>query len=58
MKKSDKYIYRQGTQITDQGSRIYEVDGMRAPSVTTILAKTKKQEYLDAWIKKVGSEKA
>ena len=55
MKKSNKYSYIQGTQITDQGSRIYEVNGMRAPSVTTILAKTKDQEYLTAWKNKVRS---
>ena len=58
MKKSDKYKYAHATQLTDHGSRVYEVSGMRMPSVTTILAKTKKQEYLDAWIKKVGSERA
>ncbi len=58
MKKSNKYNYIQGTQITDQGSRVYEIDGMRSPSVTTILAKTKNQEYLTAWKNKVGHEKA
>jgi len=60
LKKSNRYNYLQGKQITDEesGSRVYDFQGVRLPSVTTILAKTKNQEYLTAWKNKVGHEKA
>ena len=44
--KNFKYKYHQGTRNTDHGSRIYNIAGFKLPSVTTILAKTKDQEYL------------
>ena len=60
MKKSNKYSYIQGKQITDAGTGIrhYDFAGERLPSVTTILAKTKDQSYLTNWKKKVGHEEA
>ena len=60
MKKSNKYSYIQGKQITDAGTGIrhYDFAGVRLPSVTTILAKTKDQSYLTNWKKKVGHEEA
>ncbi len=60
MKKSNKYHYIHGTQITDHatGTRFYDFQGIKLPSVTTILAKTKNQEYLTRWKNKVGHEKA
>ena len=60
MKKSNKYSYITGKQITDvdTGTRFYDFQGMRLPSVTTILAKTKNQAYLTAWKNKVGHEQA
>ena len=60
MKKSNKYKYIQGKQITDvdTGIRFYDFAGARLPSVTTILAKTKDQTYLTNWKNKVGHEKA
>ena len=58
MKHNPKYKYLGGTSITDRGSRTYSVQGMRLPSVTTILAKTKDQTYLKRWRKKVGDEEA
>ena len=60
MKKSNKYSYIQGKQLTDHdtGTRFYDFQGIRLPSVTTILAKTKNQEYLTAWKNKVGHDKA
>mgnify|MGYP003653679430 CR=1 FL=1 len=60
IKKSNKYSYIQGKQITEQetGIRHYDFAGVRLPSVTTILAKTKNQSYLTAWKNKVGHEKA
>ena len=60
MKKSKKYNYISGKQITDSktGTRFYDFKRIKLPSVTTILAKTKNQEYLTAWKNKVGHEKA
>jgi len=60
VKKSNKYSYISGKQITDvdTGTRFYDFQGIRLPSVTTILAKTKNQEYLTAWKNKVGHAKA
>jgi len=60
IKKSNKYSYIQGNQITDvdTGTRYYDFQGMRLPSVTTILAKTKDQTYLTNWKNRVGHEEA
>ena len=58
MKKNNKYTYVRGTQAMEHGSRIYDFDGMRMPSVTTILSKTKDQSFLTAWKNKVGPENA
>jgi len=53
-----KYKYHQGTRTTDQGTRTYDIQGYKLPSVTTILARTKDQEYLTRWKNKVGHEEA
>jgi len=45
IKYNQKYTYTQGTQITDQGTRNYDIAGQRLPSVTTILGKTKDQKF-------------
>ena len=58
MKKSDRYSYVKGTQIEDHGSRIYDVNGYRLPSVTTILGRTKDQQFLKDWKAKVGEQEA
>jgi hypothetical protein len=60
MNKNDKYNYLTGKQITDHesGTRVYEIVGNRLPSVTTILGKTKDQEFLKKWKAKVGEAKA
>ena len=58
LKKSDKYKYISGTQITDQGSRTYDINGSRLPSVTTILSATKNQQFLKDWKAKVGETEA
>jgi len=58
MKKNNKYTYVRGTQAMEHGSRIYDFNGMRMPSVTTILSKTKDQSFLTAWKNKVGHENA
>jgi len=57
LKKSNKYRYISGQRYEHHGSRTYDFGGIRLPSVTTVLAKTKNQEYLTAW-NKVGHEKA
>ena len=60
MKKSNKYKYIQGKQITDHetGKRIYDINNSRLPSVTTILAATKNQQFLKDWKAKVGEQEA
>ena len=58
MKKNEKYNYVQVSRNPDQGSRTYDVGGTKLPSVTTILAQTKDQSYLDRWKAKVGYEEA
>ena len=42
IKKSNKYSYIRGKQLTDPGSgtRVYDIDNSRLPSVTTILGTT------------------
>ena len=60
MKKSNKYNYIQGKQITDHesGKRVYDINNSRLPSVTTILAATKNQQFLKDWKDRVGKEEA
>ena len=60
MKKSNKYKYIQGKQITDHetGTRVYDIVGTRLPSVTTVLGATKNQQFLKDWKAKVGTEEA
>ncbi len=60
MKKSNKFNYIRGKQITDEesGTRIYDIVGSRLPSVTTILGKTKNQQFLKDWKAKVGETEA
>ena len=60
LKKSNKYNYLQGKQITDEesGSRVYDFNGSRLPSVTTILSATKNQQFLKDWKAKVGETEA
>ena len=58
LKKSNKFNYIQGKRTEEHGSRIYDILGMRLPSVTSILAKTKDQKYLTDWKNKVGHEEA
>ena len=60
MKKSNKYNYIQGKQITDpdSGNRVYDFNGSRLPSVTTVLGQTKNQQFLKDWKDRVGKEEA
>ena len=58
MKKSNKYNYIEGKQITDPetGKRVYEISNYRLPSVTTILGATKDQKFLKDWKARVGEK--
>jgi len=60
LKKSNKFNYIEGKQITDEesGKRIYDIVGTRLPSVTTILGQTKNQQFLKNWKAKVGEQEA
>tara|TARA_R100001015_G_C4631314_1_gene193724 strand:- start:937 stop:1653 length:717 start_codon:yes stop_codon:yes gene_type:complete len=58
MKHNNKYNYVDGRQITLDGYRVYDVNGARLPSVTTILGATKDQQFLKDWIEKVGEKEA
>ena len=60
LKKSNNFNYIQGKQITDEesGHRIYDIVGYRLPSVTTILGRTKNQQFLKDWKARVGEQEA
>ena len=60
IKKSNKYNYIQGKQLTDPGTgtRVYDIVGTRLPSVTTILGATKNKQFLKDWKAKVGEAEA
>ena len=58
IKKSDKYTYVDATRHEEHGSRLYDVNGTRLPSVTTILGRTKNQQFLKDWKAKVGEQEA
>jgi genome maintenance exonuclease 1 len=58
IKRNDKYSYVTGTRIEDHGTRLYDVNGSRLPSVTTILGKTKNQQFIKDWKAKVGEQEA
>ena len=58
MKKNKKYNYVRVSRSTDQGSRTYDVEGTKLPSVTTILSRTKDQSFLDKWKARVGFSEA
>jgi len=58
IKWNSKYTYVDGTRIEDQGTRLYDVNGSRLPSVTTILGATKDQKFLKEWKAKVGEQEA
>ena len=59
LKKSNKYNYITGKQLTDPGSgtRVYDIDNSRLPSVTTILGATKNQDFIKKWKAKVGDQR-
>ena len=58
IKYNSKYTYVDASRIEDQGTRLYDVNGSRLPSVTTILGATKDQQFLKEWKAKVGEKEA
>ena len=60
IKKNNKYKYIQGKQLTDPGTgtRMYEINNYRLPSVTTVLGATKNQDFIKKWKAKVGEANA
>jgi hypothetical protein len=60
IKKSNKYKYIQGKQLTDPGSgtRMYEIGNYKLPSVTTVLGATKNQDFIKKWKARVGEANA
>jgi len=58
MKKNEKYNYTHGSRTEVHGSRVYDILGVKLPSVTSILAKTKDQSYITRWKEKVGEQEA
>ena len=58
IKHSEKYTYVDASRIEDHGTRLYDVNGTRLPSVTTILGKTKDQKFIKDWKAKVGEQEA
>ena len=58
IKHSEKYTYVDATRTEEHGTRLYDVNGTRLPSVTTILGKTKNQQFIKDWKEKVGEAEA
>ena len=58
MKKNNKYNYVDGRQINEDSGRVYDVAGYRLPSVTSILSRTKDQQFIKDWKAKVGEKRA
>ena len=58
IKLKEKYTYVDATRIEEHGTRLYDVNGSRLPSVTTILGATKDQQFLKDWKAKVGEKRA
>ena len=58
IKYNGKYNYVDASRIEEHGSRLYDVNGARLPSVTTILGKTKDQKFIKDWKAKVGEQEA
>ena len=58
IKRNDKYNYVDASRIEEHGSRLYDILGARLPSVTTILGRTKNQQFLKDWKAKVGEQEA
>ena len=58
MKKNTKYSYTPGQRFEVHGSRQYDFGDGKLPSVTTILSRTRDQEFLNRWKARVGEQEA
>ena len=58
IQKKNKYSYINVPRSENHGTRTYDVNGIKLPSVTTILSRTKDQRFLKDWKAKVGEKKA
>src|SRR5210317_2473484 len=58
IKKNEKYTYVDATRTEEHGTRLYDVNGYRLLSVTTISGRTKNQEFIKKWKAKVGEAEA
>jgi genome maintenance exonuclease 1 len=55
----ERYQYQSCQQVNSNGKRVYVTpDGLKVPSVTTILSATKDMTHLNEWKKRVGVENA
>jgi len=58
MKYVKRFDYAHGQTEEVHGERRYDILGMKLPSVTTILDKTKDKSYLKKWIENKGEKEA
>ena len=58
LKHNKKYSYSQISRTEEHGSRTYDVNGIKLPSVTTILSRTKDKKKLQEWRNRVGNKEA
>ena len=58
MKYVKQFDYAHGQTEEVHGERRYDILGMKLPSVTTILDKTKDKSYLKKWIERKGEKEA
>ena len=58
IQKKNKYSYINVPRSENHGTRTYDVNGIKLPSVTTILSRTNDQRFLKEWKAKVGEKKA
>jgi len=58
MKYIKRFDYAHGQTEEVHGERRYDIMGMKLPSVTTILDKTKDKSYLKRWIEAKGEKEA
>jgi len=54
----NKYLYQPYSRSQINGERMYSVNEVQIPSVTTILSATKDMKGIQAWINRVGKEEA
>jgi hypothetical protein len=58
IKWNKKFEYPTSSRAEVKGTRTYDIKGEKLPSVTTVLSRTKDQEFLKKWKAKVGEQEA